>query len=74
MTSFASPFHRTAVVRQHQEEVASELARLKAQADAREPKINLLWAWARTAKIRNGVGDDFEWSLDNPRRRGSKAT
>ena len=47
--------------------VETELQELQAAADAREPRINSLWNWAMSRRIRNGVGDDFEWDLSNPR-------
>jgi hypothetical protein len=49
----------------------AELAHFQAKADAREPRVNTIWSWAKDRRISNGIGQDFEWDLSNPRRFGS---
>lgn len=38
----------------------------------REPRVNFLVAWLEARKATNGFGEDFEWTLANPRRGGAR--
>ena len=38
---------------------------------AQQPDVNRLTAWLESRKTQNGFGEDFEWVLAHPRRRGS---
>lgn len=59
-------------------ERAERLARLEAdeafidakiaEVQAQAPRVNALVAWVEARKLINGFGDDFEFTLANPRR------
>ena len=40
-------------------------------ADERAPRINTLVGWMEARRVRNGIGEDFEWTLDLPRHLGA---
>lgn len=66
----SNPFHAGRERREEQDRIQEQLTKLQAEADAREPRVNALWRWARSRKVTNGIGGDFEWDLSNPRRFG----
>lgn len=38
------------------------------EVEQQTPAVNALVAWLEARKMTNGFGDDFEWTLSNPRR------
>lgn len=52
------------------DQIEKELVAAKAEADKREPRVNALLAWLNARRVSNGIGHDFEWTLQNPRGTG----
>jgi hypothetical protein len=50
------------------DEVEAELEEGDALFEEQTPRVNSLIGWLEARKLVNGFGDDFEWSLANPRR------
>ena len=51
--------------------VETEIRLAQLAADEREPRVTSLWAWMLARRVANGIGADFEWTLNNPRRTGT---
>lgn len=41
-----------------------------AKVAEQEPRVNALTRWLTERRLSNGFGEDFEWTLANPRRSG----
>lgn len=52
------------------DEIEKNYQEAKRIADAREPRIHALVSWMLARRVSNGIGEDFEWTLDSPRRLG----
>lgn len=54
-----------------QDQIEKLLKETDAIVVAQQPDVNRLTGWLESRKHQNGFGDDFEWVLANPRRRGA---
>lgn len=54
----------------HYDEIEKTLDARHDALRAQEPRVNALVAWLTERKLNNGFGEDFEWTLANPRRSG----
>lgn len=55
---------------QRLDEIEQTLDARKEALQAQEPRVNALVAWLNNRKMKNGFGEDFEWTLAHPRRSG----
>lgn len=54
------------------DQIEKDLVAAKAEADKREPRVNALLAWLNARRVSNGIGHDFEWTLQHPRGAGGQ--
>lgn len=65
------PWKREREKHEHLDQVEKLLTETDAIVVSQQPSVNSLVGWLEARRMQNGFGEDFEWTLANPRRRGN---
>jgi len=71
MPIFKAIFKRSRERDRRLDEIEATLQENDSLICEREPRVNFLVAWLEARKSQNGFGQDFEWTLNNPRGKGA---